>query len=103
MEGYVKLAELMACATELGIFRRFGTLNVQNLLYLQAELTHLESELRTLEKADRDSGGPFKSVYCHDWWHLSQVETEETNSQWQKFLELRSKLKEYSEFFTTPP
>jgi hypothetical protein len=46
MEGYAKVAHLMGTHGEFGIFRRFQTLNMQNLLYLQAEITHLEAELR---------------------------------------------------------
>ena len=46
MEGYSKLASLMGTYSDTLIFRHFGALSAQNLLYLQAELVHLEHELR---------------------------------------------------------
>jgi hypothetical protein len=39
--GYTKLAIQMGQYSEMAIFRRFGALNAQNLLYLQAELVQL--------------------------------------------------------------
>jgi hypothetical protein len=42
VNGYPKLARHMGASPEIAIFRRFGALNAQNLLYLQAELVHLE-------------------------------------------------------------
>ena len=45
MEGYAKLASFMASDSEFAIFRRFGALNAQNLLYYQAELMDLETHL----------------------------------------------------------
>jgi hypothetical protein len=46
MEGYPKLSRLMAFYPEVAIFRRFGALNAENLLYLQAELQDLEIALQ---------------------------------------------------------
>jgi hypothetical protein len=40
--GYEGLAQLMGVYPELAIFRRFGALNLQNVLFLQAEITALE-------------------------------------------------------------
>ncbi|OTA79954.1 hypothetical protein M434DRAFT_86781 [Hypoxylon sp. CO27-5] len=48
MEGYAKVAQLMATYEEFAILRRFKRLNYQNLLYLQAQIIHLEDSLGRL-------------------------------------------------------
>lgn len=95
MEGYAKLALLMGRHSEFAMFRRFRALNMQNLLYLQAELTDLEDQLQKL--VCRDSEDPNRNFYTKDWWSLSQSEVYEEREQWEKFLDIRVKLKEYSE------
>ncbi|RAL67060.1 hypothetical protein DID88_007840 [Monilinia fructigena] len=60
----------MARHGELGIFRRFGKLGLQNLLYLQAELTHLENDLENL--ACRDAGHKLREEHSKDWYSLAQ-------------------------------
>lgn len=59
---------------DFAIFRKFSKLNYQNLLYLQAELTHLEANLKKV--ADRDGGDPNRELYSKDWWFLAQNEAE---------------------------
>src|SRR5450756_2690484 len=94
-EGHAKVATVMSQHSELAILRRFSKLNFQNLLYLQAELTHLEANLKKL--ADRDDEHPNRKQYCRDWWFLAQNEEEhDDRQQWDKFLQIREKLKEYS-------
>jgi hypothetical protein len=98
VDGYPKLAEHMGGASEISIFRRFEALNRQNLLYLQAELTVLERDLRSLEaeSASCDSADP-RSQYSRDWeWMNITDEKSNTNPQWQLFLRIRALLKEYS-------
>src|SRR2546430_9690958 len=94
MEGYSKVAELMGHHNEFGILRRFRTLNMQNLLYLQAELTYLESELKELAEVDQAHTG--RKFYSKDWRSLAHSENDGDDRQWQKVLEIRAKLKEYS-------
>jgi hypothetical protein len=96
MEGYSNLALLMGQNAELGILRRFSRLNLQNLLYLQAELVHLEADLDQIALADQSSGHPQKSVYSRDWWSLANSKNEGDERQWRTVLEIRGKLKEYS-------
>lgn len=50
--GYEKLAGFMAKHAEIATFQRFDFLNALNILYLQAELVHLERELRDSMKED---------------------------------------------------
>ena len=94
MEGYARLAQLMGRQDEYAIFRRFSSLNKQNLLYLQAEITYLEQELESLAK--RDASYPHRQYFSKDWWSLSQSEDEEDLEQWHKIFEIREKLNEYS-------
>ena len=90
-EGYAKIATLMSSHGEFAIFRNFSKLNLQNLLYLQAEITHLEADLK--EVAMRDRADPNRAIYTKYWWYLAQSEDRE---QWEKVLQIRDKLKEYS-------
>ena len=46
--SYPKLSEFMGSWSDVAIFRRFANLNAENLLFLQAELLHLEQELQDL-------------------------------------------------------
>jgi hypothetical protein len=94
MEGYYKIARLMGEHHELEIFRRFATLNMQNLLHLQGELTQLELELHDLAK--RDETHPDRKFHSKDWRSLARTPGDGNELQWQKALQVREKLKEYS-------
>ena len=94
MEGYAKVAQMMAAQDEFAILRRFRILNMQNLLYLQAEIIHLESELRDIVNDDARIDG--RQDYAHDWWSLAVGEKDGDNEQWEKVLQIREKLESYS-------
>lgn len=96
MEGYSKLAELMAHHGEMGIFRQFKALNFKNLLYLQAELVELERELDELCALDQRAQHPTRPLYQKHWRLLSESELDGNDEQWQKVLHIRRQLKEYS-------
>ena len=98
MEGYAKLASLMGAYPEVAILRRFGALNAQNLLYLQAELVALEANLRACESQDRSR--PERSAFSKDWYTLSQsaLADEESGDQWRTVLKIRKRLRQYSSF-----
>jgi hypothetical protein len=55
MTGYEKLAGLMTKHAEVATFQRFDFLNTLNILYLQAEIVHLEQELRESMRDDLES------------------------------------------------
>ena len=101
MTGYSKLASLMGAHSELAIFRRFRTLNAQNLLYLQAELVHLEHKLRQCVEADISSGHVDRTIYDRDWQSLAESEASPggNREQWETVLRIRNVLKEYSKNF----
>ena len=95
MEGYEKLAQLMGNSHTDGhflIFQKFEHMSAQNLLYLQAEIVNLQETLAGLAKEDAESEDPERQLFARDWWALSSAED---SGQWEIFLQLRSKLKEY--------
>ena len=96
VSGYPRLANHMGASPEIAIFRRFDVLNAKNLLYLQAELVHLEKELSEIEKRDSQSSEGMKSQYARDWFWLSRSENDGNDDQWQTVLAIRKKLIEYS-------
>lgn len=91
--GYTKLASLMGENPEIAIFRRFSALNAKNLLYLQAELVNLEARL---QRYAADGANAKNGVYETDWFALSRSEKDGDQRQWETFLNIRAKLKEYS-------
>lgn len=102
LDGYPKLAAFQSSFPETAIFRKFGALNLQNLLYLQAQLSRLEAELREIAKEDLESGDPQRLHFNKDWWELSQAsEKAGNNIQWLKALEIRETLGVYST--SSPP
>lgn len=102
--GYRSLAAAMGESPQWAIFKRFGTLNAQNLLYLQAELTSLEKKLVQYVKEDQAATGDDRDKYDRDWETLkASCDTDppapgNDNRQWTTFLEIRAKLKEYSTY-----
>lgn len=102
MEGYAKIASLMGAHPEIAILRRFGALNAQNLLYLQAELVALEKDLSAYAAEDCASKDTDRVFYSRDWYTLSNSRDDESTGneaagrQWQTMLKIREKLKEYS-------
>lgn len=98
LEGYSRLAAMMGSHPELAVFRRFGAINAQNVLYLQAELVHLELQLREYAREDENSGHPKRVIFSLDWQTLSESSVDSDDKQWKTILRIREILKEYSEF-----
>lgn len=95
MNGYAKVAHLMAKYEEFAILKRFKALNYQSLLYRQAEITCLQEDLEKL--AERDATDPARRYYTKDWWALAHTETTQGGGeQWRKVQQIREKLEEYS-------
>ncbi|PQE24140.1 ATP synthase subunit gamma protein [Rutstroemia sp. NJR-2017a BVV2] len=95
-KGYPKLAALQATYPQLGIYRRFATLNARNLLYLQAELVILESNLNEFTRRDCVSEDLTARLYNKNWYHLDKRKDGVLNSQYYTMLRVREKLKEYT-------
>lgn len=96
VKGYPKLAARMEILPELTIFRRFGALNAQNLLYMQAELAHLEKKLKERQRDDSDNPSGKISRYATNWFWLNASEGTDDDVQLKLILRIRAVLKEYS-------
>jgi hypothetical protein len=97
MDGYTRVARFMGNHNEMAAFRGFQVLGFQNLLYQQAELIELETELRALALADKSSHHPSRPLYEKHWRLLSRSAGDGNDEQWQKVLQIRAKLREYCE------
>lgn len=97
--GYHKLSSYMV-DEHYTIFRQFKLLANRDLLYLQAELSQLESELLIIADRDRKSGGEEK-LYDKNWHLLSTSKSRcDKSEQWDQVLLIRRKLAEYCNIFT---
>lgn len=94
MEGYAKVAHLMARYDEFAILRRFKVLNTQGLLYTQAEIVHLEERLQKL--VGRDAAHPDRKFHSKDWWTLAHGSDVEDREQWRLVRKITRKLDKYS-------
>src|SRR5215471_13469743 len=70
MGSYTKLSEFMGSWSDVAIFRRFANLNAENLLFLQAELLHLEHELQNHRKEASKSTNEKTQLALRSWWYL---------------------------------
>lgn len=98
-EGYERLAQLMGRCPQLAIFRRFGALNLQNLLFLQAELTHLEVELNLVISTDNQHPDPARALFSQYWLALSNAannDPEQPPLQFVMMQKINTKLQQYS-------
>jgi hypothetical protein len=93
--GYHKLSSFMV-DKQYAIFRKFKILANRDLLYLQAQLAHLEAELSVLSDRDGRTAGEEEELYDTNWYLLSSsADREHDGQQWEKVLQIRAKLKEY--------
>ncbi|EUC43052.1 hypothetical protein COCMIDRAFT_101848 [Bipolaris oryzae ATCC 44560] len=100
--GYPKLAAKMEILPELSMFRRFGALNAQNLLYMQAELAYLERVLRERQKLDANDPSDKRSPYALNWFWLKDSEGTDAGEQQELVLRIRRVLKEYTSILQYP-
>lgn len=95
-DGYQELGVYISMSPENAVFHGFRALRAECLLYQQAEIVHLERELRELQRDDRfGEGGP--GLYHRDWARLraSRGGHEGCPGQLAKIEELQHKLKQY--------
>jgi hypothetical protein len=107
MDGYDRLAAVIGRYGGMAIFKRFAMLNAKNLLYMQQELVHLDQQLKNLAFKDANSGEKGRASYQYSFVNLKcSLGKDGEDAQWRKVLEIREKLKAYSEynfFFQTHP
>ena len=96
MASYNRLAALMGEHQELAVFRRFQTLNAKSLLYMQAEILHLGSELKSIELEDQRSKDIHRASLHTSVFNLKESSDSDHHLQWSKATELRDKIKRYS-------
>ena len=95
--GYPKLAAKIEIHPESAIYRRFGALNAQNLLYFQAELADLEDKLQDQQVQDHRGIGS-KPLYAKNWYLLQDSAVDGDTEQLDLVIKVRETLKEYSEY-----
>lgn len=93
--GYSGLARMIGKRRELGMFRTFSGLEAQSLLYQQAELVQLESEMEAF--VSMREMRPFDQCFVDTGEMADSVDA----TIWKdKFAKLHEKLSVYCE---TPP
>lgn len=98
VNGYPQLAEFLRFDPSVWMFRRFAALNAKNLLYMQAELVNLEEELAMLEEESSKSNAG-AMAQCRVFELKSSTLDPNVRKQWEKALEVRVMLREYSRYF----
>jgi len=98
--GFHKLASMMGAHPEYAVFRRFGALNAQNILFYQAELADLEIKLKNAVEADYASGDPDRVLYDRFGKALmaSAHDGNGNPEQLNTIRAIRRTLQEYSKF-----
>lgn len=97
MGSYPKLSRFMGVWPEMAVLRKFGVMNAEALLFRQAELAHLEDELSEIRMDNQTNPEEKHSCTTQYWKDLSAKDEDEEHSlEYQKSLEIRAKLAEYS-------
>lgn len=96
LKGYPMLASQMETQPEMALFRRFGALNAQNLLYLQAELVSLEQELSKQQLEDHNCNHEGRKKYALNWCRLRASQQNGDTKQLDLVLKIRKTLRLYS-------
>ncbi|OAK97991.1 hypothetical protein IQ06DRAFT_357127 [Phaeosphaeriaceae sp. SRC1lsM3a] len=94
--GYPKLAARIEIQPQLSIYRRFGALNAQNILYLQAQLIDLETKLRTQQSRDDTNPQGKKALYAKTWYRLENSASDGDTKQLDLVLKTRQVLSEFN-------
>lgn len=99
LSGYPKLAGLMAASAPAAIFRKFGELQMINLLRLQARLQDLEQEYWDNRTEDLASDEPGLASLVKDFRQMQDMaESQDGESeQYDVLNKIQVALKEYSQ------
>ncbi|KAI5924173.1 hypothetical protein F4810DRAFT_666068 [Camillea tinctor] len=97
--GYDRLAQFMGRHPQLGIFRRFGALAYETLLYYQAEISDIEQRLRGLRAANKSPGdgpgGDNRKEYMMSWVELLEsTESDDPDDTGREQLKLIMRLRD---------
>ena len=99
--GYLQLANGIEYNTELAVFRRFGDLNILNILCLQAELVQLRSQLISLPQSPVPQNTLLRNIV--NLAEFVEADGEPPSAEVTLMKKIRKKLKEYSEQDTPAP
>ena len=105
IRGYPSLAKFIASDPDKStvIYRRFDRLSARSLLYLQSELAELEARQDLLDAEDLNSAIEVKES-ASDWSTFKDrseaPDNEHDRIRMKVVLEIRDKIKEYSESST---
>jgi hypothetical protein len=98
-EGYDRLAAMMSAHPELAIFRRFGQLSTEMILYYQAEITVLENRLRQARMEDKMSSNLDRQKHNLSWMALAMSSNYDGGTpereQYEIIMALRELLPRY--------
>ncbi|KAI9685543.1 MAG: hypothetical protein M1822_004401 [Bathelium mastoideum] len=94
--GYYGLAEFISTTPEVAVFRKFGLLNMMNLLRLQAELQDMEQQFADVWMEDRDCDDPIRKLYRFDFRLMRKNADGGDSIQHDLLVEIGNKLKEYN-------
>jgi len=93
MTGYTKLASFMS--NDHAVFKKFRTLAIRDLLYLQAELVDLAHRYDEIAKSDARQQDERKN-YGGQWYLLNSSKSRDFGGQqWELALTIRDRLREY--------
>jgi|ERR1700730_13937792 hypothetical protein len=98
MPGYEKITSLLSNDEDLAMYRRFRFLSTKTLLYMQAELLHLEEKLKNQVKRDLEPNDG-KEMDFDVYWKTLNETPDNGLSCWQKEMvqAVKLRLTEYCE------
>lgn len=100
--GYAQLSQTIALDNDLSMFRRFGALNIRNILYLQSELQTLERKLSDLDGYANDIAKGNAVWSQPRSWHWARASQSTPNARgesggyWDVVMKIRVLLERYS-------
>ncbi|KAL3457099.1 hypothetical protein BJX64DRAFT_269399 [Aspergillus heterothallicus] len=96
-DGYPKFAEVMGEHPEQAIVRRFGSLNMLNILRLQAELSDLERQLKQAQWDNRESMQGNRRSYALSFREIRvSNQPDNVGRQHQLLGDIQKKLADYN-------
>ncbi|KAK6079992.1 hypothetical protein SCUP234_05348 [Seiridium cupressi] len=94
LQGYPFLAKFWTMTRD-GMIRKFDNLALLNILYLQAELCHLETDLEDERRKDLETGQRSRVDCDWNWLLLKSDKLNQGSKQWKIIIDIREKLTEY--------
>jgi hypothetical protein len=99
MQGYQKFAAFLSSNRDFALLRKYDALQIKDLLFQQAELTHLEAQLENIIQEDEEAfekGEKGRSDLSLSWDKLKRSKDRMPDRlQYDKTMEVRKALKEY--------